>query len=85
MVLEDFTRFLLPSSRRPPAGGRLAGPVRRLPAHHGAGERRDQPGAAGARMVQSEVLSLSDALCADVLIKVTSCPPAAGGVAKLHR
>lgn len=68
MVLEDFTCFLLPSSRWPPAGGRLAGPVRRLPAHHGAGERRDQPGAAGPWMVQSEDSSFPDAFCLMLLM-----------------
>ena len=32
----------------------MAGPVRLLPAHHGAGEGRGQPGAAGPRLDQRE-------------------------------
>lgn len=40
----------------------MARSVRRLPAHHGAGEGRHQPGAARPRMVQGEVASQIPAL-----------------------
>lgn len=46
--------FNLFSSRWPSPGSSMAGSVWRLPAHHGAGERCDQLGAARPRMDQSK-------------------------------
>lgn len=96
-LLEIFSKIKIfpfpdvppPSSARwTPTGGRLAGPVWRLPADYGAGERCDQPGAAGPRMVQSKDLIFLWSGRIDpadvIIIKAISCPPAAGGVAKLH-
>lgn len=49
---DDFATLF--SSRWPSPGSSMAGSVWHLPAHHGAGERCDQPGAARPRMVQSK-------------------------------